>query len=79
MVSVIEAESPGESLFTTFNMLAYILDIESYSLNFLMHMFDLKKQYNKSKYMILLPTLNIIRYYIKHNQIFLFNLFWFIS
>lgn len=49
MVSVIEAESPGESLFTTFNMLAYILDIESYSLNFLMHMFDLKKQYNKSK------------------------------
>ncbi len=54
MISIVEPESPGESLFATFDMLAYILHIESYSLNFLMHMFDLKKQYNKSKNMILI-------------------------
>lgn len=42
MVSVIKAESPRESLFTTLNVLSNVLDIESYSLNFLRHIFDLK-------------------------------------
>lgn len=40
MVSSIQPEGPGEAFFTALHVLAYILHVESYCLNFLRH-FDL--------------------------------------